>query len=179
MYLAPWMVCSFLQPSGMTRQAGGGMWVLPTSFFSIGWNSHWAGGSQGLVWEGGHHLLRAFVYLVLFQVLNSKDGRQERVIHSAGWDFPGGPMIRTPCFQWRGPGFHPWMGKKDPTCCTAQMKTNKQTNPTKCRSGVKMPRADVTDHFLAAWCWTNEQYRSFFIYEIEKEIVPPRSSWNE
>ena len=40
MYLAPWMVCSFFQPSVMTRQAWGGIWVLPTSFF-IGWNSHW------------------------------------------------------------------------------------------------------------------------------------------
>ena len=44
-------------------------------------------------------MLRAFVYLMLFQVLNSKGGNQERVIHIAGWDFPGGPMIMTPCFQ--------------------------------------------------------------------------------
>ena len=25
-------------------------------------------------------------------------------------DFPGGPMVRTPCFHCRGQGFHPWWG---------------------------------------------------------------------
>ena len=27
------------------------------------------------------------------------------------WDFPGGPMIKAPCSQCRGPSFHPWSGK--------------------------------------------------------------------
>ena len=25
-------------------------------------------------------------------------------------DFPGGPVAKTPCFQYRGPRFHPWLG---------------------------------------------------------------------
>ena len=40
------------------------------------------------------------------------------------WDFPGGPMAKTPHSQCRGPGFDPWSGNKilyasveDPTCC--------------------------------------------------------------
>ena len=28
----------------------------------------------------------------------------------APWDFPGGPVVRTPCSQCRGPGFDPWSG---------------------------------------------------------------------
>ena len=27
------------------------------------------------------------------------------------WDFPGGPVAKTPCSQCRGPSFHPWSGK--------------------------------------------------------------------
>ena len=25
-------------------------------------------------------------------------------------DFPGGPVAKTPCSQYRGPGFNPWSG---------------------------------------------------------------------
>ena len=25
-------------------------------------------------------------------------------------DFPGGPVVKTPHFQCRGPGFNPWLG---------------------------------------------------------------------
>ena len=31
-------------------------------------------------------------------------------------DFPGGPMVKTPCTQFRGPGFDPWSGNLYPTC---------------------------------------------------------------
>ena len=24
------------------------------------------------------------------------------------WKFPGGPVVKTPCFQRKGPGFDPW-----------------------------------------------------------------------
>ena len=27
------------------------------------------------------------------------------------WDFPGGPVVKTPCFHCRGHGFDPWLGK--------------------------------------------------------------------
>ena len=26
------------------------------------------------------------------------------------WDFPGGPVAKSPHFQCRGPGFNPWSG---------------------------------------------------------------------
>ena len=26
------------------------------------------------------------------------------------WDFPSGPVVKTPCFQSRGCGFDPWLG---------------------------------------------------------------------
>ena len=29
-------------------------------------------------------------------------------------EFPGGPEVRTPCFQCRGHGFDPWYGISDP-----------------------------------------------------------------
>ena len=32
------------------------------------------------------------------------------------WDFPGCPVAKTPCSQFRGPGFHPWPGNWDPLC---------------------------------------------------------------
>ena len=32
------------------------------------------------------------------------------------WDFPSGPVVKTPCFQCRGCGFNTWLGNKDPTC---------------------------------------------------------------
>ena len=51
-------------------KTGLGRDVSPAYLFLL----HWVGGSQGLGSEGGHHLLRACVYLMLFQVLNSKGG---------------------------------------------------------------------------------------------------------
>ena len=32
-------------------------------------------------------------------------------------DFHGGPMVKIPHCQYRGPGFQPWPGNHDPTCC--------------------------------------------------------------
>ena len=31
-------------------------------------------------------------------------------------DFPGGPVVKTPCSQCRGPGFYSWSGNQIPTC---------------------------------------------------------------
>ena len=35
---------------------------------------------------------------------------KDTVKRTVTWDFPGGPMGKTPCSQWRGPGFDPWPG---------------------------------------------------------------------
>ena len=31
-------------------------------------------------------------------------------------DFPGSPVAKTPCSQYRGHGFYPWFGDKDLAC---------------------------------------------------------------
>ena len=170
------MVCSFFQPSVMTRQAWGGIWVLPTSFF-IGWNSHWvveasAWGEREatICWE--HSCTWCYSRCWTARVVT----RREWFTLRAGTSL----VVR-----WLGlhasnegaEGSIPGWGTKIPHAAQHKWKQINKKNPTKCRPGVKMPGADATDHFLAAWCWMNEQYRSFFIYEIE--IVPPCSSWNE
>ena len=33
--------------------------------------------------------------------------------------FPGCPAVETLCSKRKGYGFDPWLGNKDPTCCTA------------------------------------------------------------
>ena len=40
-------------------------------------------------------------------------------------DFPGGPVVKTPCFQCRGHKFNPWLGNEDPACCAAWPQINK------------------------------------------------------
>ena len=39
----------------------------------------------------------------------STDGEDMKV-KSVCRDFPGGPAVKTPCFQCRGYGFDPWSG---------------------------------------------------------------------
>ena len=41
------------------------------------------------------------------QILNTSELLTLKV---ASWDFPGGPMVKTPGFQWTGCGFNPWSG---------------------------------------------------------------------
>ena len=38
------------------------------------------------------------------------------LIETIGWDFPGGPVVKTPHFQCKGHRFDPWSGNQDPTC---------------------------------------------------------------
>ena len=47
-------------------------------------------------------------------------------VKKSGWEFPGGPVVRTPCFHCRGPGFDPWSGNEDPTSCAAGQKKKKK-----------------------------------------------------
>ena len=41
------------------------------------------------------------------------------------WDFPGGPVVKTPSFHCRGRGFNPWWGTKIPKAvrCSQKKKT--------------------------------------------------------
>ena len=42
------------------------------------------------------------------------------------WDFPGGPVFKTPHFQSWGCSFNPWSGNWDPTCWMVQPKNIKK-----------------------------------------------------
>ena len=46
-------------------------------------------------------------------------------------DFPGGPVIKTPHFHCRGPGFHPWSGNQNPTYHMAQQRKKKERKKKK------------------------------------------------
>ena len=35
---------------------------------------------------------------------------QKELKENMGRDFPGGPVVKTPCFHYRGHGFDPWLG---------------------------------------------------------------------
>ena len=39
----------------------------------------------------------------------------------SAWDFPGGPVVKIPCFQCRGHRFHSWSGNKIPHTTTSQI----------------------------------------------------------
>ena len=43
----------------------------------------------------------------------------------ASRDFPGGLVVKSPCFKCREHGFSSWSGNWDPACCVAQPKINK------------------------------------------------------
>ena len=32
-------------------------------------------------------------------------------------DLAGSPLVKTPCFPWKGHAFHPWSGNEDRICC--------------------------------------------------------------
>ena len=51
-----------------------------------------------------------------------QDSNQQRL------DFPGGPVVKTPFFQFRGLGFDPWLGNWDPTCRMARPKKTNNNN---------------------------------------------------
>ena len=44
------------------------------------------------------------------------------IIENSSWDFPSGPVVKTPLFQCRGWGSDPWSRSYDPTCCAVQPK---------------------------------------------------------
>ena len=48
------------------------------------------------------------------------------------WDFPGGPLVKTPCFHYRRQGFDPWPGKFHMLCGMAK-KRKKENNSLKSR----------------------------------------------
>ena len=49
-----------------------------------------------------------------------------KCIKSRIGDFPGGPVVRTQCFQCRGRTFDPWSGNKIPHAAWHSQKTKKK-----------------------------------------------------
>ena len=46
-------------------------------------------------------------------------------------DVPGGPLVKTPCIQCRGPGFNPWSGNQIPYAATkTQCRQKKKKEPS-------------------------------------------------
>ena len=41
-------------------------------------------------------------------------------------DFSGALVFKTPCSQWRGHRFSPWLGNKDPACCAGWPEEKKE-----------------------------------------------------
>ena len=60
-------------------------------------------------------------------------------------DFFGGPMVKTLCFQYRGHGFNPWLGNKDPTCHKAWSKKKKERKERNRGSSVVKQVAVIGD----------------------------------
>ena len=60
-------------------------------------------------------------------------------------DFPGGPVVKNPCFQCKGYGFDPWPGNYDPTCSMVCQNTKKREIWTQIHreEGHVMPEAEI------------------------------------
>ena len=69
--------------------------------------------AQSLVGKTRHnHQLRSSVVGSSSSFKQTKQKRKR--------DFPGGPVIRTPCFYCMGPRFDPWSENEKPSSCAAK-----------------------------------------------------------
>ena len=69
-------------------------------------------------------------------LLTRQDGRPARGLlekvptalkmRPTNWEFPGGPVVGTPRFHCREPGFNPCLGNEDPGSCLARPKKKKK-----------------------------------------------------
>ena len=63
-------------------------------------------------------------------------------------DFTGSPVVKTLCFQCRGPWLDCWLGNKDPTCHGAQQKKKtKHNKPSYLKGPFTLP--DWVYHFVS------------------------------
>ena len=42
--------------------------------------------------------------------MRKEDNGECQCLRDGSWNFPGGPVAKTPCPQCRGPRFNPWSG---------------------------------------------------------------------
>ena len=73
---------------------------------------------------GARNLNGAWLEMGAEWALTSTSHHTEMLIHvgQGPWDFPGGPVVKAPCFHYGRHGFNPWWGNKDSTCCAVQPK---------------------------------------------------------
>ena len=64
--------------------------------------------------------------LFVARVSESTDQSWPLVKNIILWEFPGGPVVRTPQFHCRGHGLDPWSGNSDPACRTGMPKNKKK-----------------------------------------------------
>ena len=53
-------------------------------------------------------------------------GTWKKVSSSTSWDFPGGPVAKTPSSQCGGPGFNPWSGNYIPHATTREPRCHRE-----------------------------------------------------
>ena len=53
--------------------------------------------------------LKMYPYLTSYKNINSK-GIKDLHVRAKSSDFPGGPVVKTPCFKWQGLIFNSWLG---------------------------------------------------------------------
>ena len=49
-------------------------------------------------------------YLLRIDLVPKTRGKNTDIKKAGFGDFPGGAVVKTPCSQYRGPGFDPWSG---------------------------------------------------------------------
>ena len=75
-------------------------------------------------------------------------------------DFPGGPVVNTPCFQCRGPDFDPWVGELK-SCMPHSVAKKKKRKNEKVLEGVKQRNKIISFTILKHYC---DSFVSFFFF---------------
>ena len=76
------------------------------------------------------------------QALSTVTSKQNKTKQKKN-DFTGSPVVKTLCFQCRGPWLDPWLGNKDPTCHGAQQKKKQQQTQLP-QGAIHSPRLSVS-----------------------------------
>ena len=79
-------------------------------------------------------------------------------MQSVDWDFPGGPVVKTPRFHYRGHRFDPWLENWDPTCHTMQPNRKQKSIDLHLQNTfleVKFWIKSLGTHSFGRSCWSS------------------------